>query len=271
MTNFLCCKSRLPLLAASVLLYSGTMWAEGVKAPAGGDDSGFTLFSDSANVTHWGLGAGVGYRQSPYSGYGADFSPLPLVYFEDKWVRVLGTTLDAKVGKWGGMSFQLRGTYAFGDGYKGSDAPILNDMQKRKGAFWLGPAVTWDTEFGTLSADFLTAGDKGQKADMEFGKSFGFGEFSIKPHIGAQWLSDKNVDYYYGVMPSEARPGREQYSGQSTYNMSVGTRFDYRFTSHQSISLDVGVTRLGDGITDSPLVGKTYIPEAKLGYIYTFR
>ncbi len=271
MTKSLCRRSRLPLLTALVLLYSGTMWAEGAKETAGGADSGFTLTSGAANVTHWGLGAGVGYRQSPYSGYGSDFSPLPLVYFEDNWVRVLGTTLDAKVGQWGGMAFTLRGKYALGDGYKGSDAPILDGMQKRRGAFWLGPAASWDTGYGTLSGEFLTAGDKGQKADIEFGKSFAFGEFSIKPHLGAQWLSDKNVDYYYGVMPSEARPGRDPYSGKSTFNMSVGTRVDYRFTPHQSISLDAGVTRLGSGITDSPLVGKTYIPEAKLGYLYTFR
>ncbi|WP_213990588.1 MipA/OmpV family protein [Sodalis sp. dw_96] len=271
MTKFLSHRSWLPLLAASVLLYTGAIWAEGVNEPDAGEDFGFTLLSDTQDTTQWGLGAGLGYHQSPYSGYGSDFTPLPLVYFEDKWVHVLGTTVDAKIGKWGGLALTLRGRYALGDGYKGSDAPILNDMQKRKGAFWFGPAAAWDTGYGTLSADFLTAGSKGQKADIEFGKSFDFGDFSIKPYVGAQWLSDKNVDYYYGVMPSEARPGRDQYNGKSTYNTSVGTSFGYNLTPNQSISLDVGVTRLGGGITDSPLVGKTYIPEAKFGYLYTFR
>ncbi|XBS69043.1 MipA/OmpV family protein [Acerihabitans sp. KWT182] len=270
MTTFLCRRSRLPLLAASLMLYSGALWADGGKAPEDGGDGGFTLSSDVADVTHWGLGAGLAYHQSPYRGYGADFSPLPLLYFEDKWVRFLGTTLDAKVGKWDDVAITLRGTYAFGDGYTGSDAPILNGMEKRNAAFWFGPAVAWTTGFGTLSAEFLTSDDKGQKAGLDFGKSFVFNKFSIEPYIGAHWLSDKYVDYYYGVMSSEARPGRDQYSGQSTYQLSAGARFGYRFTAHQSLSLDMGVTRLGSGITDSPLVDKTTLPMARFGYLYTF-
>lgn len=264
-------KLRLPVILAAVLVHSATVLAAADDDTNGGDDSGFTLLSDGPNVTHWGLGAGLGYEESPYTGYGANFSPLPLVFFDDKWVRFFGNTLDLKVAKWDGVTLSLRGKYDLGAGYKGSDAPILDDMQTRVGAFWYGPSMNWQTGIGTLSGDFLTAGSKGRKADIQFGSPFRFGQWTIEPHIGAEWLNNDNVDYYYGVTSAESRPWRDQYTGKSSYNFSAGTRFDYRFTPHQNVSLDVGVTRLGSGITDSPLVDKTVIPQVRLSYLYRFQ
>ncbi|TKC88297.1 MipA/OmpV family protein [Trinickia terrae] len=263
---------QLLLILAPVLLSSGTAWADGANADQPyADASGLTILSNATNVTHWGLGAGVSVEGSPYKHYGSKVSPVPLVSFDDKWVRLFGTTVDLKIGNWSGLSVALRGQFALFDGYKGSDAAILNGMQNRKGAFWYGPALAWRTAFGTLSGDYLLGGNKGERAKIEYGKSFELAAFSIEPHIGAQWLSNKYVDYYYGVRPSEVRAGRPQYNGTSTWNESVGARVTYKFTEHQRIIFDAGVSHLGSGITDSPLVGKRYIPEAMIVYFYQFK
>jgi outer membrane protein len=262
---------QLVLAVASACLCSGAAWADGVSAePPDTDDSGFTLLSNATNVTHWGLGVGAGIEQAPYKGFGTRFTPIPLVSLDNKWVHAFGTTVDLKIGKWSNVSFALRGKFAVGDGYRQSDAPILNGMQNRNGAFWYGPALAWRTSFGTLSGDFLAGGNKGEMASIDFSKSFEYGNFSLAPHVGAEWVSSKYVDYYYGVRPSEVRADRPQYTGKSTYDMSVGTRVDYRFTRHQIVILDIGVSHLGSGITDSPLVGKRFIPQAKVGYLYQF-
>lgn len=265
-------KLGLPVLFAAAMVHSATVLAAGASgAPNDVDDSGFTLLSDTPNVTHWGLGAGLGYEESPYAGYGSNFSPLPLVFFDDKWLRFYGDTLDLKVIKWDGLTLSLRGKYDFGAGYNASDAPILDDMETRIGAFWYGPSINWQTGLGTLTADFLTAGSKGRKADVQFGSPFHFGRWTLEPHIGAEWLNNDNVDYYYGVTSAESRPWRDQYQGKSSYNFSAGARLDYRFTRQQSFSLDAGVVHLGSGITDSPLVDKTVIPQVKLIYLYQFQ
>jgi MipA family protein len=257
---------------AAVIAYSSPVWADGINAEAPApDDSGFTLLSNATDVTHWGLGAGVGIKQSPYQGDGAKVSPYPLFYFDDKWVHVLGTGADLKIGKWHDVSFALRGSYALGDGYDGSDAPILNGMQDRKAAFWYGPAIEWHTNFGTLSGDYLLGGNKGERAKIAFGKSLNYGSFSIEPHVGVEWLSGKYVDYYYGVRLSEARAGRPEYTGTATWNTSVGTRVSYKFTAHQTAIVDIGVSHLGTGISDSPIAGKRFMPEVRLGYLYQFR
>jgi len=36
------------------------------------------------------------------------------------------------------------------------------------------------------------------------------------------------------------------------------------------VSFDLDATRLGSGITDSPIVGRKVIPQVKLGYLYQF-
>lgn len=263
----------LPLLLAviSAVLHTSVARADGIVAePATADDSGFTVLSNATNVTHWGLGVGVGYRQTPYRGDDTKYTPIPLIYFDDKWVHALGTTLDLKLGKWDGVAFTLRAQYALGDGYRQSNSPSLSGMQDRNGAFWYGPAFTWTTEFGTLSGDFLTSGNKGQKAGLDFGKTFAYGQFSIKPHVGTEWLSDKYVDYYYGVRPSEVQAGRNEYQGSSTYDVSLGLDFAYRITPQQMVTFSLGASHLGSGITDSPLVDKKFIPQARLGYLYQF-
>lgn len=259
------------LLAFASMLVSAPVWADGAGAqPPDADDSGFTVLSNATNVTHWGLGAGFGYQQAPYKNYGSKFDPIPLFFFDDKWIHAIGTTIDFKVGTWHNVSFTLRGQYALGDGYEGSDASSLNGMQTRNSAFWYGPALAWKTRFGMLTGDVLEGGNKGQKASVNFGKRIDYGNFSVEPHVGAEWLSSKYVDYYYGVRSSEVRAGRPAYSGTSTYDMSAGARFDYRFTRQQSVTLDVGAKHLGSSITDSPIVGKRFIPEARFGYLYQF-
>ncbi|PYE19703.1 outer membrane protein [Paraburkholderia silvatlantica] len=235
------------------------------------DDSGLTILNNATNVTHWGLGAGAGIESAPYKNYGTKFTPIPLFYFDNKWIHAFGTELDVKVGKWAGVNLALRGSYAVGDGYKGSDAAILNGMQDRNGAFWYGPVLSWSTAYGTLSGSFLEGGNKGQQAEIGFFKEFEYGRFTLAPHAGIEWLSNKYVDYYYGVRPSEARAGRPEYTGRSTWNESVGARIDYRLTAHQGLLLDVGVSHLGAGTTDSPLVGKRYVPQVKVAYLYRFR
>lgn len=260
---------RVLLAAAALFLSSGIAWAQNANNPEG---SGLTILNNATNVTHWGLGAGVGIAPSPYKGDGANITPIPLFYVDNKWISVFATTLDLKVGQWDGVTFALRGRVGILEGYKASDAPILNGMQNRDSVtFWYGPAIGWHSGFGTLAASYLIGGNKGQQATVEFRKAFELGKWTIEPHADARWLNDKYVDYYYGVKQSEARAGRPAYDRTSTVNTTIGTRVAYELTPHQSVSLDVLVTHLGSGISDSPLVGKRFIPAARLGYLYQFQ
>lgn len=268
MTKVWCGAPLLLTLSLAVWL-PGTAHADSPEADSG---NGFTLLSDAPNITHWGLGAGVGVEAKPYKEYGAKVAPLPLIYFDNKWVRVFGPSIDMKIGQWNGVSVALRGQVGLFDGYKESDAPILSGMQNHNSiTFWYGPSLAWRTAFGTLSGSYLVGGNKGQRASFKFEKTFDLGKWSLSPHIGSEWLSREYVDYYYGVTSAEARTWRPEYAGASTQKTTIGTRLGYQFTPEQTLSLDVAVTRLGRAISDSPLVGKRFVPEARLVYMYRFK
>ena len=259
-------------LTGSAALFSPIAQAAGVVNQSSGPaDNGFTILNKAANVTHWGVAAGVSGSKSPYKGDGVDVSPISLLFFDNKWVYVAGTSADIKIGHWSGVSVALRVDYALSDGYRGKDAAILHGMQTRKSALWFGPAVSWETDLGVASASFLTAGNKGQQANLHFAKTFEMGRFSLSPYIGADWMSSRYVNYYAGVTPSEARIGRPAYQGKSAYRFSFGTRVEYRLTQQQALGLQVGLSHVTSGITDSPIVGTKTSPEIGLIYIYQFK
>jgi len=58
---------QLLFAVASALMYSGAAWAEGPSANLPNTDTtGFAILSNATNVTHWGLGGGAAFEQSPY-------------------------------------------------------------------------------------------------------------------------------------------------------------------------------------------------------------
>jgi len=258
--------------AGSAMLFSPLAWGTDIIEDRRhhGDD-GFTIWSNASNVTQWGLAAGVGVSKSPYKGNGTDVLPISLLFFDNKWLHVGGTTADIKIGRWHAVSLALRLDYAIGDGYRGKDAPILNGMQTRKSTFWYGPAVSWDTSVGVVSASLMTSGNKGRQASIDFSKRFEAGRFGISPYVGLNWMSHRYVDYYYGVRPTEVRNDRPAYAGKSAFKLSFGTFVDYHFTERQSVGLQAGLSYTSRGITNSPIVRSTLSPELGLVYIYRFK
>jgi outer membrane protein len=270
-----CTRRFLPLLATLSYLCGLPHAQAQALAPAQSAPSADSLpattldNTDLVNTTRWGLGAGVGIERSPYVGVGTRFSPLPLVLFDDKWIHFFGETLDIKAPQFYGVTASLRTRFSIGDVYKGSDSPALNGMATRTGAVWVGPALSWHNPYLDVSGEFLFS-SKGQQGKVVLDKGFKLGQVRIAPHIGVEYLSSKDVNYYYGVLPNEVTATRAAYNGRATYNFVAGTEFDWSLTPHQTIRADLGLTRYGSGITSSPLVDKKVSPEMKIGYLYTF-
>jgi outer membrane protein len=221
----------------------------------------------------WGLGIGAGWQRPVYAGSENKTRVIPLVSFENEYVRVLGLGADLKLPSAGPVSFSLRARYALGDGYESDDAPILNGMEERKPSFWLGGAVQWRTDYAKLSAEVsgdASSHSKGTEARLGVEHDFRFGRFMFTPRVAAVWRDAKYVDYYYGVRPEEATAFRPAYEGRGTTNAEVGLRTFYGISQHDGAFLDVSATALGSSIKDSPLVDRRILPAVRLGYLYRF-
>jgi MipA family protein len=222
--------------------------------------------------THWGIGVGVGVERKPYTNIGNKTEFLPPLFLDNRYVRIFGPVVDAKLPPVGPLSFTLRAKFSF-DGYKESDAPILNGMDKRKAGLWLGGTATWHAGFADLFVEALAdvgSPKKGAQFKLAAEREFEAGQFSFTPRAAAIWLDEKYVDYYYGVKSTEALATRPQYDGRSTVNAELGLRIGYKVAQHQMLFLDISGTSLGSAIKGSPLVNRTTQTEARIGYLYRF-
>ncbi|WP_429448810.1 MipA/OmpV family protein [Paraburkholderia sp. 40] len=116
----------------------------------------------------------------------------------------------------------------------------------------------------------MLGGNRGERAKIDYSRSFDFGKFSVEPYGSVEWFSNDYINYYYGVRASEARAGRLEYTASSAYAVSIGTRINYSLTRKQKVTLDVAAKHFTDGITESPIVGRRYLPALALGYAYQF-
>ncbi len=220
----------------------------------------------------WSLGLGVAVIGKAYRDFDREVTPLPVVSYENKWVSASIPTFDVKLYANDSLSLRLRARWA-GDGYEAKDSPALANMEERKSSMWVGGAVIWKSDFANISGEVLSdamGNSKGIRAKAQIDRRFAAGKFGFTPRLAAEWVDDKYVDYYYGVQQSEVQAGRGAYAGKATANMQVGLRMDYALVRNQTVFLDIGATRFGSTVKDSPLVDKANQTSLALGYVYRF-
>lgn len=220
----------------------------------------------------WGLGLGVSSETSPYQGVDAETKVLPMVSFENRYVRVLGPSLDLKLPSVGPVSLALRARYS-DQGYKASDAAELQGMDERKGGLWLGARADWRLPFAQLSAEWLgdaNGRSDGQQIKFEASRRVQVGAVNLKPRLALVWQDRSYVDYYYGVRAAESRAGRASYVGSDTVNTELGLQLNLPLAPGHSVFMDLSHTFLGSAIKDSPLVGRSGVSAVRVAYVYRF-
>jgi outer membrane protein len=234
--------------------------------------------ADQPEGSAWGLGVGAVSSQQPYKGIDRDSEVLPLIYFENEYLRVFGPTAEIKlpgleISDTQQLDFSLVGEYDF-SGYDDDDARILEGMSDRKGGFWAGAKVEWRNDLADVSAEWLgdvSGNSKGQRFTLGLERSWRIGEhIMLTPRLAAIWQDEKYVDYYFGVRENEARIDRAAYDGKSGINTEFGVRGNYMFDDHHSVFLDLKATSLANEIKDSPLVDQSTENSVLFGYLYRF-
>jgi outer membrane protein len=255
--------ARLPFAALALSLL-----VVGPFAKADDDDKGPKV------DPQWGLGLGVGIARSPYRGISQRTVGIPLIDYENSYVRLFGNTLDVKLPQVGPVRFSIRTKVALGEGYKDSDSSFLTGMDTRSGGLDIGLAAMVPTPYAKLTMEWLgdaSGHSKGQQ--LKFGIEHPFvwdRRFELTPALGVSWLDKKYVDYYYGVKPTEATAARPEYQGKATTNLEAALRMGYVIDPHQRVFFELTETHWGSGITNSPIVDKTTTPGVRLGYLYRF-
>lgn len=250
--------SRFALSSALCIACAGA-WAQAPATP-------------EAPVASWGVGLLVSTEMQPYRGVGSRARLLPVVQYENAWVRLFGPSLDIKVHDAPNSNIVLRARFA-DNGYEASDSDFLEGMTERKNSVWLGAKGEWRNSVGQLSGEWLadaSGHSKGQQVKLVAETLKHVGPIGIVPRLGLVWQDRKYVDYHFGVTAAESREGREAYAGTAAVSTELGVRLLHRLAPQQSVFLDLSTTALGSAITDSPLVDRRWVSAARLGYVYRF-
>lgn len=228
----------------------------------------------------WGLGIGAVSKQKAYAGYDRENKAIPIVRFENKYVRVFGPGLEVKlpglrIDEANKLKFAIVGRYDLSGGYEADDSSMLAGMSERKGGFWAGAKMAWENDLANVTAEWTgdaSSYSKGQIFSLGLDRTWRFGKHvMLTPRLAATWQDSKYVDYYYGVRDDEVRTGRAAYRGDSGMSAKLGLRGVYQFDRHHSVLLDVGVTSLASEIKNSPLVDRPTENSVFLSYVYRFQ
>ncbi|PDO81873.1 MipA/OmpV family protein [Kosakonia sacchari] len=226
----------------------------------------------------WGVGVGVISTQKPYQNSDRQYTPIPILHYENRYFRFSGTAAEVKLpalhlSETQQLNIGLIARYD-GAGYSSDDADILKGMDKRKGGFWGGAGIGWQNPVVDLFTDWthdLSGNSRGQRLRLGAEKRWHLSEqFTLTPRLVVSRYNSSYVDYYYGVRRSEARPWRPAYRADASINTEMGVRSLYTFNEHHTLMVDVEMTLLASEIKDSPLVNRTNENRILISYLYYF-
>ncbi len=218
------------------------------------------------------LGAGLRYSTQPYTDVDEDFNAVPLIIGRYKDFYSDGTSFGYIFRELKQANLELSAVLKPRFmGYHSDDSATLAGMEDREWSLDGGLRVAWDNDYFLLKltglAD-LTNEHQGQEFSAVASKELFAG--LITPRVGVKWQSDDIVDYYYGVLGSEATGTRAAYKGDSTVNFLAGATVAVPIGEKWTAILDFEYENLGSEIQDSPIVDSEEILTYVAGAVYRF-
>lgn len=264
-------KKTLSTVVLAFLMFSAAAHAQ---SPSGETSSDEPTFVEPTPQLRWSLGLGVISSPRPYIGVDNKITPIPLIELTYKKWYVQGIqagfhfidnrkfTLDARAG------------FVFA-GLDPEDSAELAGMNKKDSSVDAGFVFDWKPGKYRLSTSISTdilGVSNGQQAAMDFSRFWMFnrGQSGIVPSVGVVWQSSNMVDYYVGVTPEEARPGRPVFIGHSAINFRTSLLGYFYFTPRIRLTGLLRVQRLANEISESPIVDQSRAFFALVGVTYRF-
>jgi len=159
-------------------------------------------------------------------------------------------------------------------GWDADDGKLTKGMHDRDFSVDIGPILRWQTEYGTINAQWgFDAGgaSKGQNIQLQFIRSLYRSEnFRLNGMVGLQWNDKKFNDYYYGVNADEVRSGRPSYNAGAGVQYQLGINGIYSVKKDHALFFGVVANRLSNEQGDSPIIETKTQPMGFVGYSIGF-
>ena len=221
-----------------------------------------------------GFAAGYGLRlgNSPYRGAQGGFDHVVVYAYEGEHAYLHGTRTGLKFNadEWRFDAF-LRQRY---DGYSKDRAPTsVAGMALREPGIDAGFAIRRKTEWGTPYVEVTRdVSDRSEGHELRVGwwDESVRGRWTLRPHVSLSMRDALLNNYYYGVKPSEAIPGRPAYAPGGGADLELALYASYRLTDNWNFFGAAGVLRRSNGVRTSPIVEDHLETSVTFGLMYDF-
>ncbi len=157
--------------------------------------------------------------------------------------------------------------------HKSGDRPAFHGMENHGFALDAGIGFSWQMNWGTLSASYVTdilGRHKGFETESACTLWFPWKGFDVIPSTGVRCKSSGLTDYYHSLQGDEVLPGRPSYKAGSTIDPFVRIAITKGLSGRLSMLGAFQCEWFDDEIRDSPVVDQTYNVSLLLGLLYRF-
>lgn len=152
-------------------------------------------------------------------------------------------------------------------GFKASDGALLRGLSERKSATEAGVNIAWDSPIGYLDVAYLSDVSNthdGSAVKLMFStRLIERGRLQIRASGGYERMSQRAVQYYYGIKANEVTATRPLYDAtDSTIHTYFALDARYRLNRQWSLNGHLSNNKMGQQIQNSPIVDKTNVTVA---------
>ncbi|WP_205859235.1 MipA/OmpV family protein [Pleionea sediminis] len=169
-------------------------------------------------------GIGMNFNQQIYKDYDQRVTPLPIIGYRGKRLKVYGPFVSYDTHKLNNLTLSLKLAPRF-DGYSEEDGKIFEGMEERKFSFDGGFGIRYeynDWKASLSGMHDILGRSEGYEFSFGLSKVLRIGPIFIEPSVSMSYLDKNYVDYYYGVQSHEANFDRSVFSGSDALNSKVG-------------------------------------------------
>lgn len=233
-----------------------------------------TSFAAPAAAADVSVGLGAAWQSSPYKGHDDTILPAPLIHIEGDRLYLRGPDAGIHILKNEAHEFSL-GASLSGlsfDSDKTDDRGLkkLNNRHSTLNAY-LQYALQSDYGRAGLRVTHDVLGNsQAASAEAFYKYPLTLGPVYVSPGVGLRWDSAKQLGYYYGISPGEARKsGLDKYSPDAGVSPFLSLESDWKLADSWSLTAAGSVLFLSREITDSPMVDDSQIFNMTIGVKYT--
>ena len=220
-----------------------------------------------------GLGVITRFERSPYRGAGNRYDVLPLYLYEGDRFFLRANRGGVKLLTVDDQRFEVFVEQRL-ESFAADRLPAsLAGMANRDSSIDLGLSWRYRQPWGTVQAEFfhdISSFSKGSEARLGYTYDWRSGPWSLRPSLSLALRDARLNNYYYGVRPGEATPGRAAYSPGAGLNATLGLYGSYELSQRWRLLAGVSATVLDRTVKDSPIVQKRVLPGAYVGAAYDF-